>query len=96
MLLRTVVDLPFGENMSLSNTVKSMVSSIFVTMNSICIKKWTQKRWLLKPGTERSVIFRLLPKNFDLGLRIPKLKCLGRGTVWLQGEESGKERNGIP
>ena len=39
-MLCVVVDLPFGENMSLSNTVKSTVSSIFVTMNSICIKKW--------------------------------------------------------
>ena len=34
---------------------------------------------------------------FDLGLGIPKSKFLGlgQGTVWLQGEESGKERNGI-
>ena len=38
-----------------------------------------------------------LPKFFDLGLGIPKLKFLGlgQGTVWLWGKESGKERNGI-
>ena len=47
--------------------------------------------------TERSVIFRLLTKSYNLGLRILKSTFLGyRGkTVWLQGEESGKERNEI-
>ena len=28
-------------------------------------------------GAEHSIIFRLLTKSFDLGLRIPKLKILG-------------------
>ena len=55
--------------------------------------------WLLKPGTEWNApkFSGYLFKFFDLGLGIPKLKFwgLGQGTVWLQGEESGKEQNGI-
>ena len=34
-------------------------------------------------------------KSFALGLGISKSKLLGRGTVWVQGEESGKEWDGI-
>ena len=61
-------------------------------------------RWLLKPGTEWNGTERNAPyfsgyllKFFDLGLGIPKSKFLGlgQGTVRLQGEKSGKERNGI-
>ena len=44
---------------------------------------------------ECSIIFWILTKSFDSGIGIPKLKFIGRDTVWLQGKESRKERDGI-
>ena len=55
---------------------------------------------VLKPGTELNETpcnFLVINGKFQLQIGIQKSRFLGLGrdTVWLQGEESGKEWNGL-